>query len=189
MRKYFIILLVVSFLGCNSENTNYYYGKENFRTFLCSWDHYIVVEDLGDSLQIWNLDDECNAGYWTTENMTINKAPGKHGKISITSINENKINLILDRGHEKVDFELIRQSKNKKVFRVINIVQMLKLDDQMEKYIKSNSTNAEKNTVYLTENYIADSMAEKLTPKEFYEYYSIKKKAKAEEIIKELNKE
>jgi hypothetical protein len=189
MRKFIIILTLIPLLSCNSEYNHYYYGKENFRAFLCSWDHFIVVKDLGDSLQIWHLDDECNAGYWSTDDTIIQKLSGDYGKVAITSIEDNKINLKYDRGHEIVEFELSRQTKTGRSYRVINIVQMLEIDEEMEQFIQSNSTNAEKSTLYLTENYIADDKVEIMNPNEFYKYYRNKKKAKADEVINELKKE
>jgi len=189
MKKYIIILTLIPLLSCNSKYNEYYYGKEIFRAFLCSWDHYIVAKDLGDSIQIWNLDDECNAGYGSTNDTIIQKLPGDYGIVAITSIEDNKINIKYKRGHEIVDFALKRQSKTSKSFKVINITQMLEIDEEMELYIQANSTNAERNTLYLTENYIADEKVEIMNPDEFYKYYRNKKKAKADEIINELKKE
>ena len=57
---------------------------------------------------------------------------GKFEKIEITEITERNIELKLDRGHEVADFNLSRQTNNAKPFRIINIVQMLKINREMK---------------------------------------------------------
>ena len=111
----FVIVGFTLLIGCSnaSDYNSYYYGKENFR-FLCEWDHHIVAEDLGDSLQIWNLDDECNAGYWSTSNMRIPKRTGIFDDVEVTSISFKEIELKLNRGHEVVSFDLSRQKSVQK---------------------------------------------------------------------------
>jgi hypothetical protein len=173
-------------ISCTTEYNNYYYGKENLRWFICGWDHYIVIEDLGDSLQIWNLGDECNYGYGWTDSRKIPKTTGEFAKIEITKITERKIELGLDRGHEVVDFKLSRQTSNEKVFRIINIVQMLRTDKDMEDYIHEKSDKAKPNTNYLFQNYKANEKVEELSPEEFSAYYREKKLLEAQRIVKEL---
>src|SRR5688572_6039962 len=113
MNRLALLILLGLLSACTADHTNYYYGKKNLRWFICGWDHHIVIEDLGDSLQIWNLDDECNAGYWTTDNTTIPKKVGRFGRIKIEKITGKEIELRLDRGHE-VDFNLSRQTSPQK---------------------------------------------------------------------------
>lgn len=186
MHRLLIIAYLVLLIGCKSDYTNYYYGKQNFRTFFCSWKHYIVIEDKADSLQVWNLDNECNAGYWSTENITIPRKEGKYGYLNIEKITNRKITLSYDRGHEKVNFTLTRRTKKEESIKVININQMLAIDSEFEQYIQSVAKTAEKNTRYLTENYVADKNASLLDPKEFNKYYREKKQKVAETIIKQL---
>ena len=172
--------------GCDSNYTDYYYGKRSFRTFFCPWEHYMVAEDKGDSLLLWNLDDECNAGYWSQENVLIPKKEGKYGDLEVKKITNIKLTLSYDRGYEKVNFTLTRRGKKEDAIKVINIIQMSIIDSAMEQYIQSNGKKVDKNMLYLTENYVADDKAGLLDPNEFRKYYREKKEKVAEKIIKEL---
>lgn len=182
-------LLIIYFgllIGCTDSHTKYYYGEKKFRGFPCSWDHYIVIEDKGDSFRVWNLDDECNAGYWSTGNMTIPKIEGLYGDLNIKKITEGKINVIYDRRYEKVDFTLTRARNKHDAIRVVNITQMLNIDSELEQYIQANAKNAKKANLYLTQNYTADDKAGELDPNEFHIYYRAKKEKVAATIIKQL---
>lgn len=187
-----VLLLFLPLIACKDPvYTKYYYGKENRRSFICGWDHYIVVEHLGDSLQIWNLDDECNAGYWSTDNIKIKKAEGTYGNIIVKSIEEKNIFMNLRNGRGFEEYKLSRQEKNEDAYRVINIIQMLQIDEEVEAYIQSNSSNAEKHTNYLPIEYyqeIQSGKVEKLTPQDFKEYYKLKRIKLAEKEIEELSR-
>jgi hypothetical protein len=85
-----------------------------------------------------------------------------------------------------VEFSLSRQSSNQKAFRVINIIQMLKIDREMENYIHANSTKAKHNHEYLFQNYRADDKVEVLNPNDFSTYYREKQLMQAQAIVKKL---
>src|SRR5690348_14681577 len=97
MNKIGPFILLGFLFACTTDYNDYYYGKESRRWFICKWDHYVVVKDLGDSLQIWNLDDECNSGYGSTEIIKVVKKAGAFGqtkrfkKIEIKNIYDKRI--------------------------------------------------------------------------------------------------
>jgi hypothetical protein len=192
MRKFGLFILVGFLFACTTDYNDYYYGKENRRWFICGWDHHIVIKDLSDSLQIWNLDDECNSGYGSTEIINVVKKAGAFGqtkrfkKIQIKKISDKRIELELNSGGQIVEFSLSRQSSNQKAFRVINIIQMLKIDREMENYIHANSTKAKDNHEYLFQNYRADDKVEVLNPDDFSTYYREKQLMQAQAIVKKL---
>ena len=187
-RLLLIILCTGLLIGCDSNHSPYFYGEKSFRSFPCYWKHSIVVEDRGDSLRIWNVDDECNAGYWSTGNIAIPKAVGTYGDLQIKKITDRKIDLVYDRGYEKVNFTLTRTRNKHEAEKLINITQMLTIDSALERYIQSTAKNAQRNNLYLTENSKADEKAGVLDPNEFYKYYKEKKDKVAEKIIEQLEK-
>ena len=186
MRSLILLILLGLLIGCNTEYTQYYYGAKNLRGFPCFWKHHIVAEDQGDSIKIWNLDDECNAGYWSSGNITIPKTKGTYGDLKIKKITDRKIDLAYDRGYETVNFTLTRTSNQHEAEKLINITQMLAIDSALEQYIQHTAKNAQKNNLYLTQNSKADEKAGLLDPNEFYKYYRAKKQKVAKRIIEQL---
>ena len=188
MRRVLLIIYLGLTIGCNTEYTQYYYGEKSFRSLPCYWKHSIAVEDQGDSIKVWNLDDECNAGYWSIPNITIPKAVGTYGDLQIKKITDRKIDLTYDRGYEKVNFTLTRTRNKHEAEKLINITQMLSIDSAFEQHIQSTAKNAQKNNLYLTEDYTADEKAGLLDPNEFYKYYKAKKEKVAEKVIEQLQR-
>lgn len=193
MGKYGLFILLGVLFACTTDYSDYYYGKENRRWFICGWDHHVVVKDLSDSLQIWNLDDECNSGFGSAEIIKVVKKAGAFGqtkrfnKIKIKKISNKKIELELNSGGQIIDFSLSRQTNTQKAFRVINILQMLEIDREMENYIHANSTKAKDNHEYLFQNYRADEKVEILSPDRFSTYYREKQMIQALTIVKKLS--
>lgn len=181
-----VMVLTVLLMACSRDYNNYYYGKENFRSFPCSWNQHMVAEDVGDSLQIWSLGDECNFGYSATHNVRIPKRKGSYGTIDIVSISDTEIKAVIYVNQED-KFTLHRQTSVQKPFWVINILQSIEIDRQLEEYIDQ-STNDGPNSDHLNAAGGPDERVEELDPREFYNYYRNKRLIEAERAIKEINR-
>jgi predicted transcriptional regulator len=179
--------------SCSTEYSEYYYDKENLHWFICSQDHYIVAKDLGDTLQIWNLTHQCNSGYGAAEDIKIPKKVGALGEtknfkfqMEITKLTDRRIEIKLNRGGQIIDFNLSRQTRKGDAFRVINIIQMLKVDIEMEKFVHANSPHAKENHEYVFKGYVVDENVETMDPEKFHKYYRTKQWLKTQTILKEL---
>lgn len=181
--------------SCTTEYNDYFYDSENLHRFPCYSDHYILAKDTGDSLQIWNLAHECNSGFGAADVIEVAKKKGASGqtrifkyKIAVTDVADKAIALKLNRGGRIIDFLLKRQTSNENAFRVINIVQMIKIDVELEKYIHANP-KAKRNFKYLEQGHPVKDTVETMDPETFFRYYREKRLAVAERIINELGED
>ena len=89
--KFQILLLLIFCVSCNAVSDKYFIGKKSKLLGLAGAD-YILAEKKGDSLQVWFITDDINAGYFERyDNETLPYKTVKGKNFSIEKITNSKI--------------------------------------------------------------------------------------------------
>jgi len=176
--------------GCTKSYKSNYYLADEKEGIIYTRHHYTLIEKAGDSLKVWHLNFDYNAGYYNWPNPEIVASrTGKFRTIEIYSIDESHIECTRwYEGYKGEFFRLKRQNSSKKPHWIINMVQALEIDKKFNGYIRANSKNARPSTAYVGNDYIPDPNCDKMNPQEFNRYYTNKIKADADSVIIALDK-
>lgn len=141
-----------------------------------------------DSIRVWILSHDFNGGYFSwKESHAVPKKVGKFGIIECAEITENSITVKMTEGGTEHNLGRLYPVAEKDAYEVLNILKMLRINHEMENYIKEEAKCAEANTIYISDRYSADERCSELNLTDFEVYYIDKMKKKAIEAIREID--
>lgn len=108
---------------------------------------------------------------------------GLYGQIEINDIKDRSIKLQINNYYPNTLKIKLKQVKTKKAWRIINLIQMQRINREFQYLIerKFNDTLGTKN--YIENQYIEDENVSKINPTDFYLYYYNKQKILADSIM------
>jgi hypothetical protein len=189
--RYFIgVMLLTVVISCERPNSEYYLSHQKLGTPFNRRHHYRLFKNEGDSMRIWILNHDYNAGYFSwKKTFAVPKKVGKFGIIEFTDLQENSITCEITEDGTERNLGKIYLVDKQDAYEILSILKMLQINYQMEKYVRETAKCAKPNTLYFTSNYSADEKCSELNPSDFEVYYSKKMKEKALEAIGKIDNE